>query len=176
MNNSELCEKAKKFEDRGEIEKAYQLYLEAAIAEDDGEAMKALADMYMEGDYVNTDYDKAGRYYGLAFEHKADIEPWTLIMAGTYWKNRFDEAGDEEFLEYAVKYFQTAADLGVTFGNECLGELYYELGEYEKAYENLLKADGRNVIGFYYLGRMYDEGRVVSEDRNKAIEYYRKAI
>ena len=39
MNNSELCEIAKKQVDRGEIEKAYQCYLDAVIAEDDGEAM-----------------------------------------------------------------------------------------------------------------------------------------
>ncbi|MCR5603819.1 MAG: hypothetical protein K6G27_08975 [Lachnospiraceae bacterium] len=38
MNNSELCEIAKKHEDCGKIEKAYQCYLEAALAEDDGEA------------------------------------------------------------------------------------------------------------------------------------------
>ena len=42
MNNSELCEIAKKHENRGEIAKAYQCYLEAALAEDDGEAMNAL--------------------------------------------------------------------------------------------------------------------------------------
>ena len=39
MNNSELCEIAKKHEEREEIEKAYRGYLDAAIAEDDGEAM-----------------------------------------------------------------------------------------------------------------------------------------
>ena len=56
MNNSELCEIAKKHEYCGEIEKAYQCYLEAAIAEDDGEAMNALAQMYFEGDYVHESY------------------------------------------------------------------------------------------------------------------------
>ena len=60
MNNSELCEKAKKLENKGEIEEAYQYYLEAALAEDDGEAMYALAQMYFEGDYVRESYDKPG--------------------------------------------------------------------------------------------------------------------
>ena len=73
MNNSKLCELAKKQENRGNIRKAYQLYLEAAMAEDDGEAMYALAQMYFEGDYVSESYDKAGRYFGMAYDKKANI-------------------------------------------------------------------------------------------------------
>ena len=91
MNNSELCEIAKKLEDRGDIERAYQCYLEAALTEDDGEAMYTLAKMYFEGDYVRQDYDKAGLYFGMAYDHKVNIEPWMLIQAGRYWERRTQE-------------------------------------------------------------------------------------
>ena len=174
MNNSELCEIAKKHENRGDIEKAYQCYLEAALAEEDGEAMYALAQMYFEGDYVDASYEKAGRYFGLAFDQKADIEPWTLIIAGSYWEKRSEE--DERNLLFAEKYYQAAADLGVGYGHECLGQLYYGLGDYEKAYEHLLKMEGRNPCGFYYMARLYDEGHAVEQDMDKAVEYYKKAI
>lgn len=71
MNNSEMCEIAKKYEGRGNIGKAYQFYLEAALAEDDGEAMYALANMYFDGEYVHESYDKAGKYFGMARAPKA---------------------------------------------------------------------------------------------------------
>ena len=174
MNNSELCEIAKKHEDRGEIEKAYQCYLEAAIAEDDGEAMNALAQMYFEGDYVHESYDKAGKYFGMAYDRKADIEPWTLIIAGSYWEQRSE--GNEQNLLYAMKYYRAAADLGVGYGHECLGKLHYNLGEYKEAYEHLIQGEDRNPCGFYYLGRLYDEGLGVEQDKNKAIELYQKAV
>ena len=174
MNNSELCEIAKKHEDRGEIEKAYKCYLEAAIAEDDGEAMNALAQMYFEGDYVHESYDKAGKYFGMAYDRKADIEPWTLIIAGSYWEQRSE--GNEQNLLYAMKYYQAAADLGVGYGHECLGKIHYNLGEYEEAYEHLIQGEDRNPCGFYYLGRLYDEGLGVEQDRDKAIELYQKAV
>ncbi len=174
MNNSELCELAKKQENRGDIEKAYQLYLEAAIAEDDGEAMNALAHMYFDGDYVHESYDKAGKYFGMAYDRKADIQPWTLIIAGSYWEQRSE--GNEQNLLYAMKYYQAAADLGVGYGHECLGKIHYSLGEYKEAYEHLIQGEDRNPCGFYYLGRLYDEGLSVEQDKNKAIELYRKAV
>ena len=168
MNNSELCEFAKKYEDRGDIEKAYQLYLEAAMAEDDGEAMYALAQMYFEGDYVSANHDKAGHYFDMAYDKKANVEPWTLIIAGDYWKSRN--------LHIAIKYYQAAADQGIAFGNDCLGEIYFEVGEYDKAHEYLLKMEGSNPCGFYYMGRLYDEGLGVERDLEKAIYNYKKAV
>ncbi len=174
MNNSELCEIAKKYESRGDIENAYQCYLEAAMAENDGEAMKALAQMYFEGNYVHENYDKAGKYYGMAYDQRADIEPWTLIIAGCYWEKQAE--GNEQNLLYAIKYYQAAADLGEGYGYECLGKKYYDMGEYEKAYEYLTKEENLNSCGFYYLGRLYDEGLGVEQDKNKAIELYQKAV
>ena len=176
MNNSKLCEIAKIHENRGNIGRAYQCYLEAALAEDDGEAMNALAQMYFEGDYVHESYDKAGKYYGMAYDRKADIEPRTLIIAGSYWEKRAEDKDDDESILLAIKHYQAAADLGVGYGHECLGEVYFKLGEYDKSYEHLLKMEGRNPCGFYYMGRLYDEGHVVAQDRNKAIEFYRKTI
>ena len=136
--------------------------------------MNALAQMYFEGDYVHESYDKAGKYFGMAYDRKADIEPWTLIIAGSYWEQRAE--GNEQNLLYAMKYYRAAADLGVGYGHECLGKIHYNLGEYKEAYEHLIQGEDRNPCGFYYLGRLYDEGLGVEQDRDKAIELYLKAV
>ena len=52
--------------------------------------------MYFEGDYVHESYDKAGKYFGMAYDRKADIEPWTLIIAGSYWEHSSE--GNEQNL------------------------------------------------------------------------------
>ena len=52
--------------------------------------------MYFEGDYVHESYDKAGKYFGMAYDRKADIEPWTLIIAGSYWEQSSE--GNEQDL------------------------------------------------------------------------------
>lgn len=174
MNNSGLCMRAKQYENRGDIEKAYQYYLEAALAEDDGEAMYALAKMYFDGEYVRESYDKAGRYFGLAYDSNAKVKPWTLIIAGSYWERRASES--ENYVEIAEKYYQEAADQGVDYGYECLGQLYYNLGDYKKAYDSLTKKEVQNTCGFYYLGKLYDEGLYVGQDMNKAIDLYEKAV
>jgi tetratricopeptide (TPR) repeat protein len=64
----------------------------------------------------------------------------------------------------------------VGYGHECLGKIHYNLGEYEEAYEHLIQGEDRNPCGFYYLGRLYDEGLGVELDRDKAIELYQKAV
>ena len=174
MNNSKLYLQAKEYEERGDMERAYQYYLEAALSEDDGEAINALGRLYYEGDYVSQSYDKAGAYFGQASDKGANVRGWTLIIAGSYMENKAKK--DPEKLALAMEYYQKAGDLGVPFGYECLGAIYYNIGEYDKAYENLAKMDGKNPCGLYYMGRLYDEGHFVKRDRSKAIELYKKAI
>ena len=69
MNGSELYEIAKKYENHGEIEKAYQCYLEAALAEDeakeDSEKLSVAMDYYREAGErgVKYGYECLGRVY-----------------------------------------------------------------------------------------------------------------
>jgi TPR repeat protein len=57
-----------------------------------------------------------------------------------------------------------------------IAKKYEDRGNIEKAYEHLLQGEERNPCGFYYLARLYDEGHAVEQDRDKAIELYRKTI
>ncbi len=63
---------------------------------------RSQAHMYFEGDYVNESYEKAGKYFGMAYDRKADIQPWTLIIAGSYWEKRAEEENDDESLLFAI--------------------------------------------------------------------------
>ena len=173
MNNSELCEKAKRLENRGDIEKAYKLYLEAAIAEDDGEAMYALAQMYFEGDYVHESHEKAGRYYGLAYDRGVDVDAWTLILAGDYFGKDEDNDIDRDL---AMKYYQAAGEKGEPFGYECLGYLHFRTKEYNVAYDYFMKAGPKNTLGYYYLAKMYEEGLGVEKNQGRALDYYGEVV
>ena len=176
MNRSNLYQIGKDYEKKGLYEKAYQHFLEAALSENDADAMNELGYMYYEGEYVRQDYLKAGYYYGMAFDNGADILDYTLIFAASYWENLFNDHNDMESLKQAMRYYKAAADRGVGYGNECLGKIYFDQGDYDKAYENLLKMDETNPLGFYYMGRMYDEGHVVEQNTETAIDYYKRAV
>jgi TPR repeat protein len=176
MNKSKLYIIAEKYEEEGKIDKAYQFYLEAALSENDADAMYKLGHMYYEGDYVSQDYDKAGYYFGMAYDNDADGKAWTLILAGSYWEKRAEESGDKNALKRAIDYYQAAADHGIGYGNECLGKIYYDLGEYDKAYKSLLLMEERNPLGYYYMGKLYEEGHGVEKNIQTAIDYYKKAV
>ena len=174
MNKSSLYGEAKKYQDKGLLDKAYKYYLEAALTEDDGDAMCELGYMYYEGEYVNQDYDKAGYYFGLAYDRGAEVLEFTLIIAGSYWENMAKEEG--RIPEDAIRYYEAAIEAGVDYGYECLGKVYLEQGQYDKALENLKHMDGKSPCGFYCLGKMYDEGLGVEPDLVMAVENYKKAI
>ena len=176
MNKSKLYHIAKEYEDKELFDKAYQFYLEAVLSEHDADAMYSLGMMYHNGEYVHSNYIKAGRYFGLAYDNGATMEAWTLIIAGSYWERKARENDDNIALENAIKYYQKAVEHGVRYGSECLGKIYYELGEYNKAYEHLVQIDERSACGLYYMGKMYDEGKVVKKNTKNAISYYIKAV
>ena len=135
MNNSKLFLRAKEYEEHGDMEQAYQCYLEAALSEEDGEAINALAHLYYDGEYVYESYDKAGEYFGKAYDKGATVKPWTLIIAGCCMEKKGKE--DPDKLALAMEYYKKAGEMGESYGYECLGVIYYEMGEYGMAYESL---------------------------------------
>lgn len=176
MNNSDLYICGKKYDEAGDLSEAYHYYLEAALSENDGNACEALGNMYYAGDYVHQDYDKAGHYFAMAFDSGIKVDRWTLIIAADYWKKRYKESREEVNLHNAIKCYEIAGLRGEVYGYECLGEIYIDLGDYDKAYEYLTKKEIKNTCGFYQLGRMYEEGLGVNQNLNKAIELYKRTV
>ena len=178
MSDVNLIEIAKKYEKNDEPGKAYQYYLEAALADDDKDAVYALANMYMLGDYVGEDFEKAAHYFEIAYERGYDLSPELFIFIGSGYEN-----GDryrEKMPEAARKWYQMAAEAGVDYAYACLGKLLYEgdCGEqdYQKAYECFIKAGEKESMTLYYLGLMYENGQYVKKNSQKAKEYYEKIV
>ena len=175
MNNSELYIRGKEYRDSDRLQEAYEMFLEAAMTEDDGEAMHELGDMYLHGDYVQQAYDKAGYYFGMAYDHGAELWSMEFITAGYCYEDRYSRTGNPEDLDKAISYFQGAIEDGDKYGYECLAKIYFEAGDYDTALKNLKKMNWKNPLGVYFLARMYDEGLGVPADRQKAIDLYRKS-
>ena len=169
-----LVEQADNYLEKGDFEEAYRLLLEAVLHDGDGEALSILGSMYFHGDGVREDFDKSCKYFALAYENGSISNAWHLIMAANHYRKLAKE-GDGD-MTLVMKCYQLAGDMGETYGYECLGDYYLNVGDYEKAYEYLMKPEKYNTTGLYCLGKMYEEGLFVGKDIEKAIEYYQKAI
>ena len=130
--------------------------------------------MYFEGDHLETDLNKAGRFYAFAYDNGADVESAGLILAGDFAESsdKTDIAGS---LNSAANYYKAAAEKGESFGYDCLGSIYFKLGDYEKAKTCFEKSGLRNPCGLYNYACLYDQGLGVARDMEKAVEYYKKA-
>ena len=171
MDSKELYELAKEYEEQEDFEEAYRYYLEAALADDDGEAVSKLADMYLNGDYVDIDFDKSAHYFEIALERGYKIPAYIYILIGSTY--------EKESPETAISWYQKAADAGIKYAYACLGEHYYKGDvlpqDYKKAFEFFEKA-GNHTITFYYLGQMYENGYYVNQNIEKAREYYQRVL
>ena len=178
MDAKELIKQAKEYEEQGKKDKAYIYYLEAALAEDDGEAVYKLAKMYMHGDYVGEDFEKASHYFEVAYERGYDLPKHLFVFIGSSYENGDVYCPKDPGI--AMKWYKMAADLGVDYAYACMGELYYK-GEgvevnYDKAYELFIKAGEEETLPLYYLGLMHELGQVVPQSTEKAREYYTRII
>ena len=83
----------------------------------------------------------------------------------------------ERNISKAIELFKKAVEMGEPFGNELLGELYFE-GEYieidyEKAFEYFSKNPKLQMATIYHLAYMYDHGFGTQPNTEKAIELYK---
>jgi len=175
MDSKELLRLAKEYEEKDDPDRAYQCYLEAAMAEDDGEAVYVLAEKYLKGAIVAWDVDKAAHYFELAYERGYEIPAECYVMIGGLYRQQDEKRN----LEMAMWWYQKALDAGLNYVNACIGELYY-LGEgvdkdCKRAFELFKKVEDQS-LPYYYLGLMYESGDYVQKDLVKAAEYYSKIV
>ena len=179
MDSLELVNLAKEYEEAGNEEEAYRLYLEAAQADENGEAIYRIGRIYYERDYYeHFDGSKCCKYFELAHERGADMSSDVYIVMGAHRKNGL--SGIQQDYALAKKWYEIAIEKGCDYGYVCLGEMYY-LGEgveqdYKKAYELFVRSDSCEPMTMYYLGRMHEFGEYVPKDIEKAREYYEIAI
>ncbi|MCR4657290.1 MAG: sel1 repeat family protein [Lachnospiraceae bacterium] len=171
LNPSALNWMAKQFEEENNEEMAYRCYLESAMSEKDGKALFNLGKMYLFGDYVVEDYDKAGHYFKLAYETGYSLPGSSYIIIA----NCKEEERTETW-ESKMNWYRLAADHGCDHGYECMGFMYMKKGEYLMAIDYFLIPEKKTTTSLYNLGKIYDEGLGVEPDLEKAIEYYKRTV
>ena len=174
MNSEKLVMQGRACEEKENFEEAYRLYLEAVHMDGNGDALDSLGDMYYEGDGVSESYDKAGKYFAMAYDAGGKVKPWHMIIAGSYYQ-QMAEKGECPY-DRAIRYYLAAVRMGTEYGYECLADIYLQMHEYEKAYECLTIPEKLNILGLYLFGRMYEEGLHVDKDPGRAVEYYEAAV
>ncbi len=92
----------------------------------------------------------------------------------------FDEYGNHELAEEALKWFRKAAEQGYAPAEHNLGLMYDKGQGVPQDYQEALKwyrkaAEQGHAPGQFCLGLMYDEGQGVPQDYQEALKWYRKA-
>ena len=173
MDSKELISKGRECFDNREFELAYMLFQEAILLDHNGDAYYGLGRMYYYGNYVRKDRRRAFELYETADEMGADIPSVEYIFMG-------DKRKVGEYLEkdedMALKWYRRAAEKGEEFGYECMGEIYFARGDYEKAYECFLRVNSGSACAKYHLGYMYEKGLCVVQNIDQAIGYYRSIV
>ena len=178
MDTKELMKIANKYEENGEPDKAYIYWLEAALADDDGEAVYKLADMYLKGKYVNVDFDKSSHYFEIAYERGYNLPKWLFVFIGGHYENGGEYQKEDH--EAALKWYQMATDSGVAYAYACIGSMYFEgkgvEQDYKKAFELFKQSGEKETMPLYYLGMMFEKGLYVDRNTEKAKEYYNRIL
>ena len=172
MKASKLVEKGQYFDGCGLQEEAYAYYLEAALSgEDDGKGIFELGIKYLCGEYVDRDYEKAFKYFKMAYEMNGSL--WSV-----YWvENEIDEIAKDktgsrlckEYLDYLLE--QGEWDLYITIGQKYgSGKIYPR--DVSKQIEYYKKAIDKDIdMGYDCLAEIYFYGKGVERDYEKAYQY-----
>jgi len=127
-------------------------------------AQHNLAVMYLEGIGVEKNYKKSFEWFSRAA--KQDYAPSQKSLSNFYRKG----LGVEKNTKLADTWFERSKMSGPY--NDGLS--LYKKGDYESAFK-LLKplADNLHNMAMFYIGVMYEYGKGVEMDYDKAIKYYR---
>ena len=155
--------------DRKNEEKAIEFY-HLAAAQGFFKAFCDLGDIY----YTKENYLEAAHWYELAGEAGYD---WGWRELATLYN---DGKGFSEDKNKAMELFKKAFDMNRNANGQSandIGDIYSTKGNYSEAarwYELAGKAEFD--WGWRNLATLYDDGKGFSEDKNKAMELYKKAF
>lgn len=156
-------------------------YLEQAVSMECPRAITTLAVAYAAGniELLGKDIDKANEL----LEKGADLnDEWALYMLAYAYANGTD--GYERDIVKASGYYEKCIETGELFYSDSLCELGIELCDSRNSFYdldrgiNLLSeaAKCNNYTAANYLGHIYEDGFMVPQDIDKAIEYYKIAV
>ncbi len=168
---SELVKRGRYYDGYGMHEEAYTYYLEAALYDEDPEAIFELGVKYLCGSYVDRDYEKAFKYFKTAYDKNNSLESLYYITQ-EYDELAKDKTGRrlvKEFMDYMLECGQW--EMYISIGDEYgTGRIYpLDVSKQIECYEKAIEK-GINV-GCDCLAELYFEGKVVEQDCDKAYQY-----
>lgn len=124
-----------------------------------------LANLYFDGGFINKDLTKAFQYYSmLENEENRDV----LFRLAYFYNNGISCRKDRN---RAIEIYEKLQALDDIQSAISLGEIYYQQGEYEKAFDSFTKASTSNdKKANFNLGLCYLNGRGVERDTKIALK------
>lgn len=99
-----------------------------------------------------------------------------IVLLGDISYNQFDERNSNKLAQEALHYYLIAEKNGSKDSNmnDKMGYLYFYQKDYKKAKEYF--ESSHNAESDYVLGLIYEHGYGCAQDKNKALNYYKKAV
>lgn len=178
--NDEIYNAARAEQDKGNYEKAFELYSEG-VERGDVRCNYGVALFYNYGYFVKKDEAKAAEIFALAFPSIKELaeqnDPISCCIIGFYYFNGFYVLQDKAA---AVRWYRKAARKGNIYAQYCLGNAYFDgdgvqqdPSEAIKLYKNSAKRGC--VFAQYNLACCYADGEGVKKDNVEAVKWYKKA-
>ncbi len=157
--------------DEGAFDKAYPYIQEAALTYQEPDAYELLGTMYLYGLYVDEDFEKAFKYFKIAYDISGMAKSLVEIIGYTD-KLAESKAGRNEYIGFLNHMLENDKSIYILLG-ECYHagkilpkDVNREIEMYEKAVEN------GEMIGAECLGELYLSGTDVPKDYEKAYKYF----
>lgn len=156
-----------------DLKRAYELYKKSTL-QDHPPAINNLGMMYLNGDYVERNYEVAFELFSLAAADHAQAKD----NMGRCFENGWGVDPDPE---QAANFYQLAGEEGYKLGYYHLGLLYEEgrggavvnVPEAMHWYE--VAGDNQYAQGYFRMGEIFEQGILVPRDAAKALEWYKHA-
>ena len=168
---------AKVSENNGHMQRAGELYFEAATGRYRSDTLSFLGKFSMDNDdgalacaYLEMAYDMGDR----------NIRLGDYLMMGSY--RQFDvkegiEYGLNRDMKLALKwYLEMLKQDTFAYGNLSYAYMEREVRDYQKAYRCAMLCPDNNVRGIYCAGLIHEFGLAGEPDGEKAEKYYRKVL
>lgn len=136
------------------------------------EAMFELAELTRQGGLGVVDYAKARDFYAKAAD-RGHVGSMTALAK----MHRNGEGGSSDY-GMAAKYYRRAAQAGDADAGKELDDIYrsgHHTLDKAEVERHLLAQKPSTAKGAYDLAEMFADGRLVAQDMNKAIQWYRTA-
>jgi TPR repeat protein len=136
-------------------------------------AQYTLAECYFNGVGVNKDPKKAFELY----KKLSDTDEYKADAMNEVGNCYYEGIGVEKNLEEALNCYNKSAVSGSVLALKNLANYYYNLEEYDKSLNFLLKAtEMKDTEAMYYLAYFYLHGYAVKKDEEKAVELLQELV